>query len=653
MIIQAGGMHDGVRTKHCKNDHMRECLAMQHAFRANGWEADVWGIRLPNFETPPDFDSYDYLMTLENYELEWLPDFSKITKPVKMQWIIDLHCIPPGTFRHVTSQMDIVLHSTKSLLDGYKQMHPDKEHVWFPNSLDDRYFTNRHLKRSKDCIFVGNWVNREPLLRALEAPCSNILYLLSHKTLTDFEIPILRHSGHHCYIPKTFNSLSAVNSINYATPFECDKQLNISQEDLALLNDTDFFNENTVFSAQHLRIINENFVCIFLTPLTPNRILAQLVEHFSGNIYFRFFGLDGTKTYQAIMKTRYAPTVYKSPKIKYIFSYKEIMDFEFGRRDNDMFDVSNSCYIPLGLPDVVVDRIRQTYNPVHNNIAFVCSRTDEGMGSYYGRVYTTFMREFQGFPYTIFGKNNNNISHLPHIQNNLSDKEYYSQISNCKCLFYHGVEERHLHYHPLEAMVIGMPVVFFEQSLLSSYLHNSEGMCKTYKEARGIIHNILNNDERLIHSILTSQHQVVDQLLVSQNLGIFDHLLTHPEHCGVELHISKFGEEMLNLINATKVHFNRSMSKDVNYRCFETLGCGACLLTNHLEELEELGFEDGVNCFMYKGEDEIKEKLRLALDNWERVGKAGEEFVKEHTYTKRVESLISTLMKHKTAKIHS
>ena len=80
---------------------------------------------------------------------------------------------------------------------------------------------------------------------------------------------------------------------------------------------------------------------------------------------------------------------------------------------------------------------------------------------------------------------------------------------------------------------------------------------------------------------------------------------------------------------------------------------GACLLTNHLEELEELGFEDGVNCFMYKGEDEIKEKLRLALDNWERVGKAGEEFVKEHTYTKRVESLISTLMKHKTAKIHS
>ena len=288
MIIQSGGMHDGIRTNHCKNDHMRECLAMQHAFRANGWEADVWGIRLPNFETPPDFDSYDYLMTIENYELEWLPDFSKITKPVKMQWIIDLHCIPPDTFRQVTSQMDIVLHSTKSLLDGYKQMHPDKEHMWFPNSLDDRYFTNRHLKRSKDCIFVGNLVNREPLLRVVE-------------------------------------------------------------------------------------------------------------------------------------------------------------------------------------------------------------------------------------------------------------------------------------------------------------------------------------------------------------------------HCGVELHIMKTGDEMLNLINSTKVHFNKSMSKDVNYRCFETMGCGACLLTNHLEELQELGFEDGVNCFMYKGEDEIKEKLRLALDNWERVGKSGEEFVKEHTYTKRVESLISALMSRNKA----
>ena len=69
----------------------------------------------------------------------------------------------------------------------------------------------------------------------------NILYLLSHKTLTDFEIPIMRNKGYYCYIPKKFNSLSPVNSINYTTPFECDKFLDISQCDINELNKIDFF----------------------------------------------------------------------------------------------------------------------------------------------------------------------------------------------------------------------------------------------------------------------------------------------------------------------------------------------------------------------------------------------------------------------------
>ena len=289
IIIQAAGMHDGVRTKHCKNDHLRECHAMKHAFEANGWEADIWGLRFPNFDTPPDFNSYDYLLTIENYELDWLPDFSKITKPVKMQWIIDLHCIDPEVFRNTTSQMDIVLHSTKSLMAGYEKLHPDKKHIWFPNGLDDRYLTNRNLQRTKDCIFVGNLASREPLLRAVE------------------------------------------------------------------------------------------------------------------------------------------------------------------------------------------------------------------------------------------------------------------------------------------------------------------------------------------------------------------------KLCDVKLHLMVTGEDMIKLVNSTKVNFNNSIAKDVNFRCFETMGCGACLLTNRLDELEELGFKDGVNCYMYEGVGEIPGKLALALDNWERVGKAGEAFAKEHTYTKRVAALITDLAISKPA----
>ena len=354
----------------------------------------------------------------------------------------------------------------------------------------------------------------------------NVLYLLSHKTLTDFEIPIIRNRGYNCYIPKKFNSLSSVNSINYTTPFLCDEFLDMSQSDIATLNNNDFF-DNKPLSMEIIKIINNNFTCIFITLLTSNNMLKQLIDNFHGKIYFRFFGLDGTNSYRIMMKRMYNGTSYKSDKIQYIFSYKEIIDFEFSFKDNDIFTPFNSYYIPLGLPDLLIKKNKNTYKPLSNKIAFVCSRTDDGMNSYYGRIFNKFIDEFKGYEYVIFGKNNNKISHLPYVKNNLDDKEYYRQISECKCLFYHSTEERHLHYHPLEAIIIGIPIIFFEKSLLSTaFLNNSDGKCKNYDEIKIKINKIINNDEKFINSIINYQNKVISKLLISTNLDIFDKLFS-------------------------------------------------------------------------------------------------------------------------------
>jgi spore maturation protein CgeB len=98
---------------------------------------------------------------------------------------------------------------------------------------------------------------------------------------------------------------------------------------------------------------------------------------------------------------------------------------------------------------------------------------------------------------------------------------------------------------------------------------------------------------------------------------------------------------MLDLINTTKINFNKSISVDVNYRNFETIACGACLLTNHLKELEELGFENGVNCLMYTDYHDCLKKIKFAKinNNWEKIANNGYEFSKNHTYTVRVREL--------------
>ena len=106
------------------------------------------------------------------------------------------------------------------------------------------------------------------------------------------------------------------------------------------------------------------------------------------------------------------------------------------------------------------------------------------------------------------------------------------------------------------------------------------------------------------------------------------------------------GDDMVNAINSYRIHFNKNMSNDVNYRSFETLGAGTALITNYNEQYSALGFEEDKNCFMYKNDSELFDKLEHLQNNPElvaRVSDSGMEFAKKHTYKVRVESLLTFL----------
>jgi spore maturation protein CgeB len=167
LLIQSAGQHNG-STHLCKNDYLREVLSLEYAFIQNGWKPTVWGLRFPNFKDNIDFNSFDYILTLENYEMNWLPDFSKITKPIKIQWIIDLHFQKSEIYGQLTQYMDIVLHSTKSLINNFSKLYPKQKHIWFPNSFDERYFKPLNINKTKNIIFIGNVINRGELINYMK-----------------------------------------------------------------------------------------------------------------------------------------------------------------------------------------------------------------------------------------------------------------------------------------------------------------------------------------------------------------------------------------------------------------------------------------------------------------------------------------------------
>ena len=106
------------------------------------------------------------------------------------------------------------------------------------------------------------------------------------------------------------------------------------------------------------------------------------------------------------------------------------------------------------------------------------------------------------------------------------------------------------------------------------------------------------------------------------------------------------GDSMVNAINTYKLHFNRNVSNDINYRTFETCGCKTILLTNYTDGLEEL-FKLEEEIITYSDINDLYEKIDFLLEN-ETIRKQIEingynNVLSSHTYDKRCEQLIDII----------
>ena len=113
----------------------------------------------------------------------------------------------------------------------------------------------------------------------------------------------------------------------------------------------------------------------------------------------------------------------------------------------------------------------------------------------------------------------------------------------------------------------------------------------------------------------------------------------------LKLDIWKIGEDMVRAINSYECSFNYNMdwkkTSALNYRNFETIGCKTLLLTSSSSEYEELGFVDGLNCFIYDSKDDLFDRIDyIRKYDVSDVVDSGYDLSKDHTYDKRVQYLI-------------
>ena len=106
------------------------------------------------------------------------------------------------------------------------------------------------------------------------------------------------------------------------------------------------------------------------------------------------------------------------------------------------------------------------------------------------------------------------------------------------------------------------------------------------------------------------------------------------------------GNSMVEKINSYQVHFNQTLSNDINYRVFETMGCNTLLLTNNTENISSY-FTDMVDIVIYNNENELHDKVDFLIKNpiliKEMSQRGYDNVLKNHTYDNRAEEIIQIL----------
>ncbi|TPN16257.1 glycosyltransferase family 4 protein [Mesorhizobium sp. B2-1-3] len=315
---------------------------------------------------------------------------------------------------------------------------------------------------------------------------------MNHGTLRKFEVPLLESLGYEVFLPKVFpydeGNLSA--SIDYSR----DAGLSIPPDDLEILNQHDFYSG---LSPEIAEIANRHFDIAFFGFFPAQ--LAGLIRQFKNVCVMRPFGLSKGVTYTDVTVA----------SLKYFFLdelQKNKSRFWFGQAYDHLAEIETGVYLekavtlPLGLDDA---RVTDEWTGENAKILFVCPRI--GSSPYFNYIYRNFLRAFGEYPHVIGGAQPIDIPD-PNVTGMLPRDDYDRLMRQTRVMFYHSQEMRHLHYHPLEAVRLGMPLVFMAGGMLDLLGGaNLPGRCKTEAEAKKKLKAVLAGDKKLIAAIKSTQ----------------------------------------------------------------------------------------------------------------------------------------------------
>jgi hypothetical protein len=343
----------------------------------------------------------------------------------------------------------------------------------------------------------------QPIVRIAKLPSqpARLLWIVNHKTLLPAEVPILHELGWEVFVPKIVPD----HDLHYrsaAATHEYDMSLTISPTALAVLNGQNFYERD--WSPTVTGIINQNFqvvVATFSFYVTP---LSEAARKFRGIVVARVFGREHPARYSDLPRVTRRPSLLQELAAignRFVFGqgYETLAEIE----EEPLRSHAHTLTVPL---PAHVFQHQGTWRGGGSDATFLCPGVTDG--GYYQAIYERDKRDFGDLPHVFFGRQLGPVND-PAVLPYLTDSALLDLYAATPVFVYPSTEPRHVHYSPLEAMVVGAPVLYRRGALIDTLGTNLPGACTDTAEMREKALRLLAGDRVLADTIRATQGRVL------------------------------------------------------------------------------------------------------------------------------------------------
>lgn len=327
-----------------------------------------------------------------------------------------------------------------------------------------------------------------------------ILWALNHRTLMPDEVGILRGLGFAVFTPRVLPRGTEGRS-TAVEPVPPRADLALLPETLAVLEAHPFYERR--WSPTVAAIINEHFETV-VTSFYPAPFISA-VRQFRGRIVGRAFGREGATNYRQWTDAWNEPGLegaITSLGEHYIFgqAYPVLAEVE------EPPHVARAVTLPLPPPGWVLPAAG-SWTGQDGGLLFNAALA--GGEGYYRANYEAIKRDFGHLPHTIFGHQTAPMRD-PAVRASTHNTALLALYAGAAAFVYPSIEARHLHYTPIEAMIVGAPVLYQRGALLDRLAGDAlPGACNGLEEMRAKAAALSAGDLVLSATIRSAQAAIV------------------------------------------------------------------------------------------------------------------------------------------------